>query len=139
MKVIQLLGIVVLAGSLSCGGSNSGSNPTGPGGPGAPAPANVTIQNFSFTPANVSIKVGGTVKWMNKGPSVHTTTSDNGVWASAQLNPPTGGGGGYGGGGGMPGGSFQMTFNTAGTYGYHCAFHPPSTYPGFTGTVVVNP
>jgi plastocyanin len=39
----------------------------------------------------------------------------------------------------MPGGAYQMTFHTAGTYSYHCSLHPPSMYPGFTGTVVVNP
>ncbi|HEY7026047.1 MAG TPA: plastocyanin/azurin family copper-binding protein [Gemmatimonadales bacterium] len=139
MKLIQLLGVAALVGTLSCGSSSDSMNSTGPGNPGPPGPTNVTIQNFSFAPANVSIKVGGTVKWTNKGPSPHTTTSDQSVWASSQLNPPVGGGGGYGGGGGMPGGAYTLTFHTAGTYGYHCSIHPPSTYPGFTGTVVVNP
>jgi len=139
MKLVQLLGIAALAGSLNCSSSNSGSNPTGPGNPGGPGTFNVTIENFSFSPANLSIKVGGTVRWTNQGPSAHTTTSDQAVWASSQLNPPVGGGGGYGGGGGMPGGAFQMTFHTAGTYGYHCSLHPPAMYPGFTGTVVVSP
>lgn len=140
MKLIQLAGIVAVAGSLSCGSSSgSGSNPTGPGNPGPAGPTNVTIQNFKFTPATVTIKVNGTVKWTNQGPSAHTTVSDNNVWVSAQLNPPVGGGGGYGGGGGMPAGTYQMTFHTTGMYGYHCSIHPPATYPGFTGTVVVNP
>jgi len=38
-------------------------------------------------------------------------------------------GGGYG--GGSAGGAFQFPFTQAGTYGYHCALHPPSAYPGF--------
>jgi plastocyanin len=139
MKLIQLVGIAALAGALSCSSSDSGSNPTGPGNPGSPGVTNVTIQNFSFTPANVSIKVGGTVRWTNAGPAPHTTTSDQSVWASAQLNPPVSGGGGYGGGGGMPGGAYSLTFHTAGTYNYHCSIHPPTTYPSFHGTVVVNP
>ena len=117
----------------------SGSNLTGPGSS-MPLPAgsaDVTIQDFTFSPASVSIKVGATVRSTNRGPSPHTTTSDNGVWNSGQLNPPSGGGG-YG-GGGAAGGTLQMTFTTAGTYGYHCTIHPPSVYPGFTGTVIVNP
>ena len=48
-------------------------------------------------------------------------------------------GGGMGGGDSMPGGTFQFTFNQAGTYGYHCPLHPPSAYPGFIGTVIVTP
>ena len=136
MTFARLIGIAALAGSLSCS-NNSGSNVTGPGGS-MPLPAgsaDVTIRDFTFSPASVSIKVGATVRWTNQGPSAHTSTSDNGVWDSGQLNPPSGGGG-YG-GGGTAAGTFQTTFTKAGTYGYHCTNHPPSAYPGFTGTVVV--
>jgi len=138
MTFARLMGIAALAGSLSCS-NNSGSNLTGPGNsmPLPPGSADVTIQDFSFSPASVSVKVGATVRWTNHGPSPHTTTSDNGVWDSGQLNPPSGGGG-YG-GGGAAAGTFQMTFTKAGTYGYHCMIHPPSLYPGFTGAVIVNP
>jgi plastocyanin len=80
--------------------------------------------------------MGSTVKWTNNGPSSHTTTSDTGVWDSMALNAPTSGGG-YGGGGGSAGGTFEFTFTQTGTYGYHCTLHPPSAYPGFTGTVTV--
>jgi len=96
----------------------------------------VTIQDFSFSPAVVTVKVGTTVKWTNNGPSAHTTTSNTGTWASGQLSSPTSGGG-YG--GGSPGATYQYTFMAAGTYAYHCSNHPPSTYPGFTGTITVTP
>ncbi len=93
-----------------------------------------TIQDFSFSPATLTIKVGTTVKWSNNGPSAHTTTSDGGVWNSGTLGAPSGGGA-YG--GATAGGSYQFTFSTPGMYHYHCAIHPPSAYPGFVGTITV--
>ena len=96
----------------------------------------VAIRDFTFSPASVSIKVGTTVKWTNNGPSAHTTTSNTGVWDSGTLSAPTSGGA-YG--GGSAGGSYQLVFTAAGTYGYHCTIHPPSLpqYAGFTGTITV--
>jgi plastocyanin len=83
----------------------------------------VTIRDFSFSPAQVMIKTGTTVRWTNDGPSVHTTTSDNGAWDSGTLSPSSG--------------TFLMTFNSAGTFPYHCSIHPPNIYPGFVGTITV--
>src|SRR5438034_3273613 len=102
--VSMCAGLVVLIGC-----SNSTTSPRCTG-------ACVTIQDFSFSPATLSVKVGTTVRWNNNGPSSHTTTSDNAVWDSGPLAGPSGGGA-YG---GAPGGSFQFTFNTPGTYSYHC-------------------
>jgi plastocyanin len=82
----------------------------------------------------MTIKVGTRVTWTNAGPSAHTTTSDTGVWDSGTLGAPSGGGA-YG--GGTAGGTYQFTFNTAGTYNFHCKLHPPASYPGFTGTITV--
>jgi|SRR5215469_654993 len=96
----------------------------------------VTIQDFTFSPASVTIKAGTAVMWTNNGPSSHTTTSDSGVWNSGALSAP-GGGGGYG--GPTAGGSYEFTFSTPGTYGYHCTIHPPtvSQYAAFRGTITV--
>lgn len=102
----------------------------------APTNGGVTIQDFSFSPAALTVKVGTTVKWTNSGPSAHTSTSNTGTWDSGQLSSPTSGGA-YG--GGSAGGTYQYTFTIAGTYPYHCSNHPPSTYPGFTGTITVTP
>ena len=57
----------------------------------------VTIQDFSFAPSTMTIKVGTRVTWTDAGPSAHTATSDGGVWDSGTLGAPSGGGG-YGGG-----------------------------------------
>jgi plastocyanin len=105
--------------------------------PAPPGSASVTITDFAFAPKTLTIKAGTTVVWTNHGPSAHTTVSDaSGLWNSGTLSPPIGSGGSYGGGSGA-GGQFQFTFDTPGTYTYHCAIHPPSLYPAFTGTIVV--
>jgi plastocyanin len=114
-------------------------NSTAPGsGCTSASMACVTIKDFAFSPATLTIKVGTTVQWTNTGPSAHTTTSNAATWDSGTLNGPTGGGG-YG--GGSAGGSYTFRFTATGTYSYHCALHPPSTpqYAGFTGTITVTP
>jgi plastocyanin len=100
MRFARFVGISGMALMLACG-SSSGSNLTAPGGGGG-ASAGVTIQDFTFSPATLTVKVGTTVTWTNNGPSAHTTVSDKGVWTSGTLAAP-GGGGGYG-GAGRPGG-----------------------------------
>src|SRR5229473_4408647 len=119
-------------------GCTSSSGPGGGGSMCTPSAtvACVTIQDFSFSPASLSIKVGTTVQWTNNGPSAHTATSNTATWDSGQLSGPTSGGG-YG--GGSAGGSYQHTFMAAGTYDNHCSNHLPSLYPGFTGTIMVTP
>jgi plastocyanin len=131
MRPSRFVTIGIIVAAASCGGSSS--SPTGMTNnpPPTPPPAGsvtVTIQDFKFTPAVDTIKVGTTVQWMNNGPSEHSTTSDTGIWDSQGLTPPTGGAGGA---------TFQHTFSQAGTFKYHCTFHPPSLYPMFVGTIVV--
>jgi plastocyanin len=91
-------------------------NPTGLSGN-----VDVTIVDFAFSPAVVTITTGTVVTWTNTGLFAHTTTSDAGSsdpWDSGNL---------------LPGGVFTRTFNIPGVYGYHCAIHSLSMF----GTVVV--
>lgn len=139
MYLSRLLAIGGVTIAAACGGStpmnpnNGGQTPTQP-----PAgTVSVTIRDFMFSSASLTIKAGTTVRWTNDGPSAHTTTSDAGAWDSGSLSAP-GGGGGYG-GGGSAGGTFDFTFMQVGDFPYHCSIHPPSSYPGFTGTVTVSP
>ena len=133
MRLYPQLQALLLVSAAS--GSSTGLSGGG-GGNMSGSVVGVTIQDFSFSPAAVTVMVGTTVKWINNGPSAHTTTSDTGTWDSGQLSSPTSGGG-YG--GGSAGGTYQHTFMAAGTYDYHCSNHPPSLYPGFTGTITVTP
>ena len=72
----------------------------------------VAIRNFAFHPDSIAVPVGATVTWVNcedVGQEPHTSTSDNAVWNSPDLNP---------------GQRFSHTFATAGAFPYHCTPHP---------------
>jgi plastocyanin len=98
--------------------TNPAPTPTPPPAP-LPMPAThaVTIQNFSFNPASITIKKGDTVVWTNKDPMGHTVTGNNGGPASQTISTN---------------GTYSFTFNDVGTFGYHCSIHP-----SMKGTVVV--
>ncbi|MBZ5664549.1 MAG: metallophosphoesterase [Acidobacteriia bacterium] len=75
------------------------------------------IDNFSFTPKEMTVKAGTTVRWTNKDDIPHTVTSDNNVFASPVLDSNQ---------------NFQFTFASAGKFTYFCRLHPK-----MTGEVVV--
>ena len=79
--------------------------------------AEVEIENFAFTPATITVKVGTTVTWTNKDTVRHTVTSDKGLFDSGLFGK---------------GESFSFTFTEAGTYTYHCTPHP-----NMKGTIIV--
>ena len=66
----------------------------------------------------MTIKVGDSVNWVNNDNIAHTSTANNGTTFNSGTI--------------APGGSFKSTFTTAGSFAYHCAFHP-----GMVGTVTV--
>ncbi len=77
----------------------------------------VRIAAFAYQPAEVHVKRGATVRWVNEDDEAHTVTADEGSFRSRGLDA----GEGYG-----------FTFDRAGRFPYHCALHPH-----MTGTVVV--
>jgi plastocyanin len=79
----------------------------------------VSIQNFAFTPAIVTIKTGTTMTWTNRDQDSHTATAMSGPFHSPTLNT---------------GQSYQYTFTTPGRFDYLCTIHP-----FMTATVVVTP
>lgn len=86
-----------------------------------PRPPNVSvsIKNFAFASANLTVAKGTTVTWTNGDGAPHTVTGDNGGPNSPSLGT---------------GQSYSYTFNTIGTFPYHCAVHPM-----MTATVTVTP
>jgi quinohemoprotein ethanol dehydrogenase len=82
---------------------------------------NVTVKDFAFDPGapGPAVPPGTTITWTNTGPTVHTTTSDNGVWDSGDMNV---------------GDSFSFTFTDPGVYWYFCRPHP-----FMRGTITIDP
>jgi len=74
----------------------------------------VTIQNFAFSPANITVKKGTTVTWTNQDSTAHTVTETDGQTGpnSDSIDP---------------GKTFTFTYNTAGTFKYHCSIHSEMT------------
>jgi plastocyanin len=68
----------------------------------------VTINNFSFSPADLTVTKGTTVVWTNQDTPPHTITSA-GLFDSGNIST---------------GGTFSYTFKEAGTFNYNCTIHP---------------
>lgn len=76
----------------------------------APAGASsVKIENRAFSPGSLTVTAGTKVTWTNADATPHTVTSDTNVFESGTL---------------QDGGTFSFTFDSPGTYPYHCAIHP---------------
>lgn len=83
-----------------------------------PANGYVTIKDLKFGPQILAVNAGATVFWTNNDAVNHTVDSDAvRIFNSGNL---------------APGATFKHTFNSPGTYAYHCSAHP-----GMTGTIVV--
>lgn len=67
----------------------------------------VIIQNFSFNPAILNIKIEDTVTWVNKDSAPHTIKSD--TFNSGNLGADD---------------AFSFTFDKDGAYDYICGIHP---------------
>src|SRR5262249_19652599 len=90
--VIALRNALLVTALVSCSSNTTGpvvQQPPGGGGS-TGSVVDVSIRDFTFTPASVTVKMGSTVRWTNNGPSAHTTTSDMGVWDSGVLSPNAG-------------------------------------------------
>ena len=78
----------------------------------------VTIKDFAFSPAALSVKAGTTVVWTNQDSEPHTVRSvGSDTLKSTTLDDNA---------------TYSYTFTTAGTYAYHCSIHAE-----MHGTVIV--
>ena len=82
-----------------------------------PAAREVTIDNFSFGPMELTVPVGTQVTWVNKDDVPHVVMSVDKTFKSKALDTDD---------------KFSFTFQQAGTYEYFCSVHPK-----MTGKIVV--
>jgi plastocyanin len=81
--------------------------------------AKVNIDNFSFSPAQITVAAGTKVTWDNRDDIPHTVT--DAAEPRAFKSPPL-----------DTGDAFSFVFSAPGTYHYFCSLHPH-----MQGTVVV--
>lgn len=68
----------------------------------------ITMENLEISPAEVSVKVGDTIEWINKDVFAHTATARNGDF---DVNLPAKK-------------SATTVVKKVGTVEYYCRFHP---------------
>jgi plastocyanin len=69
----------------------------------------ITIDNFTFTPPELTVAVGTTVKWINHDDIPHLVVNKDKVFRSNALDTDD---------------SYSFTFTSAGTFEYFCGLHP---------------
>lgn len=77
----------------------------------------MSIVRFSYRPASIVVPVGTKVTFVNHDTTNHTVTADRGAFDLGNLDQ---------------GQSMTFRFSKAGTYSYHCTYHP-----FMHGTVIV--
>jgi len=114
--------IMLITASMFAGCS---SNQSVPGSPAAAPTLNtdansITIEQFAFNPATLTVKPGTSVTWTNRDGAEHTIVTDSGSlvqFKSERL---------------ANGASFSFSFVQPGTYTYYCSIHP-----SMKGTILV--
>ena len=108
MNLIRTLVAATAAGFLTAGMGAA---------PARAAEIPMAIDNFTFSPQQITVKIGDTVIWTNRDDIPHTATSTTKSFGSKVLDTNE---------------SFSFTFATPGSFSYFCALHPH-----MTGSVVV--
>jgi plastocyanin len=123
VRQIALCTCLVALFAAGCGGSSGGGSgtsapPQSSTSPTPPKPASagpavksatVDIKSFKFKPIVIAVKKGGQIRWTNSDSAAHTATADDRSFDAQTINP---------------GKSKSVTLTSAGTFAYHCDFHP---------------
>jgi plastocyanin len=123
MKTIGLLFTVFALFLIGCGGSSgsgssgssasssaSGDSSASSSASGGSGAKSVTIQNYTYKPASLTVPVGTTVEFTNQDSTPHTATSkQSGAFESGPIDT---------------GKSGEITLDKTGTFAYYCVFHP---------------
>ena len=69
----------------------------------------ITIDNFTFSPKELTVALGTTVKWVNHDDIPHTVVEKKTTFRSKALDTDD---------------SYSFTFTSAGEFDYFCGLHP---------------
>ena len=75
--------------------------------------AEVKIDNFAFTPVELTVAAGTTVEWINRDDIPHVVISDDKKTFKSKARDTDD--------------KFSYTFTQPGTYSYFCSIHPKMT------------
>jgi plastocyanin len=108
--LLLVMAALVLAG---CGGGGDADS-TPSGSPSSPASSSeaqaVTISDYTYGPAQLTVPAGTTVEFTNKDSTPHTATSkQSGAFETGSIDTDK---------------TAKVTLEDPGTYAYYCAFHP---------------
>lgn len=117
-RTTKRLGLILLAGLVAV--ALSGVTAASAGTTTKKPPVRVTVNDFYFAPTAVTIKKGGSVKWVwsstNTYPhDVHLKKGPANLKKKGSYSTKTTA---------VTGARFQKTFETPGTYKYICTIHP---------------
>jgi len=119
MKYMLVIGFLIVLVAISGCTTQTQQTPAQPNPSGdMGVKKDVAISGFAFNPATVTISKGTSVVWTNDDSATHTIVSDSG----SEI----------GSGSISQGETYVHTFDTAGTYNYHCGIHP-----SMKGTIIV--
>ncbi len=104
--LVAAAAVILLTAATGC---SSSSAPTGGSSTVSGGPATVTVQNFSFSPGDLTVKTGTKVTWKFEDSVQHNVTAGDKSFKSDDESK---------------GGSYSFTFNKAGSYDYTCTIHP---------------
>lgn len=82
----------------------------------------VTVANFSFTPSQLTIKVGDIVRWTNSG-GLHNVVADDNSFTSGAASTSNW--------------VYEHTFNAPGSNPYYCSVHGGPGGVGMSGVITV--
>lgn len=103
---------------LGCGSDSGGTDQTSSASESATSTKAVTIKDYIYKPASITVPKGATVTFTNRDSTAHTATSkESGVFESGPIET---------------GKSAKVTLDKSGTFTYYCLFHP-----FMKGTIVV--
>ena len=106
---------ILIAAAVACGGTDR------QGG------SFVNMYDNAFNAAVVRVPVGGRVKWINVGKSVHNAVAADQSWSTSDRSNPDL----------APGAEREVSFGKPGIYRYYCSYHGTGDGKGMAGVVVV--